>query len=63
MGHGGKTLHKWGLPTLRFPTALDQCQETGARLMLVLARVPWLGEYEDSVGHVIPGIVDADEQE
>ncbi len=31
--------------------------------MLVLALVLGLGEYDGSVGHVIPRVVDADEQE
>jgi hypothetical protein len=32
-------------------------------LLLVLTLVLGLGEFEDDVGHVIPGVVDADEQQ
>src|SRR6266436_6936355 len=35
----------------------------GTLLLLVLALVLLLGEFEGNVGHVIPGVVDADEQE
>ncbi len=51
------------LPTLRVPTALDQRQRTGARPMLVLALVLRPGEVEGNVDHVIPRVVDTDEQE
>src|SRR2546427_6475869 len=44
-------------------TALDQCQRTGARLMLVLALVLGPGEFDGSAGHVIPRVVDADAPE
>ena len=56
-------LHKQGLPTLRVPTALDQRQRTGARLMLVLTLVLRLGALDGDVGNGIPRVVDADEQE
>ena len=57
------TLHKQGLPTLHVPTALDQSQRVGARLLLVLALVLRTGEFDGNVDHVIPRVVDADEQE
>ena len=57
------TLLVQDLPTLRVTTALDQSQRTGARLLLVLARVLGPGAFEGRVGHDIPRIVDADEQE
>jgi len=51
------------LPTLCVPTALDQRQRTGARPMLVLALVLRPGEVDGNVDHVIPRVVDTDEQE
>src|SRR6266536_6725829 len=57
------TLLVEGLPTLHVPTARDQRQQTGARRMLVLALVLLPGEFDGRVGHVIPRVVDADEQE
>src|SRR6266496_2294933 len=38
-------------------------QRTGARLLLVLARVLGPGTFEGSIGYDIPCVVDADEQE
>src|SRR6266702_4439552 len=57
------TLLVQDLPTLRVPTALDQRQRTGATPLLVLALVLRPGEFGGNVDHVIPRVVDADEQE
>src|SRR5260370_28369816 len=35
----------------------------GTLLLLVLALVLRLGEFEGNIGHIIPGVVDADEQQ
>ena len=52
-----------GLSTLHFPTALEPAQANLRKTLLVLARVLWLRKCDGSIGHVIPRVVDADEQE
>src|SRR2546421_6298325 len=39
------------------------CTSDTKTLSLVLTILLWLGEFDGNIGHVIPGVVDADEQE
>src|SRR5258708_6701885 len=53
----------WVMFLLLWRLTRDGCTSDTKTLSLVLTLVLRLGELKDKVGHVIPGVVDADEQE